>query len=86
MISVNDEDFLSFKKSLPLDQFDVIKDSDIISLDSSDPWKYQQIVKSQLYRLNITRNYVSLDSDSSFIKDFYISDFIQEDIPFTIIH
>lgn len=86
LISVNDEDISFFKQNLQTDLFDIIKDSDIIAMENKDPWQYQQIVKSQLHRLNITENYVCLDSDSYFIKDFYISDFIQDDVPYTIIH
>lgn len=85
LISVNDDDYDFFKNSLPRD-FDIIKDSEIIHCTNTNSWKYQQIVKSQLHRINVTENYVCLDSDSYFIKDFYISDFIQDDIPYTIIH
>ena len=87
LISVNDGDFDYFKTNIPTD-FEVIKDSEIIQCDmsASNPWQYQQIIKSQLHRISITENYICLDSDSYFIKDFYISDFIQGDVPFTIIH
>ncbi len=79
LISVNDGDYDYFKNNIPTD-FQVIKDSDIIQCDmvQSNPWQYQQIIKSQLHRIEITENYVCLDSDSYFIKDFYISDFMQE--------
>lgn len=86
LISVNDSDFQLFKDNLPSDSIDLIKDSDIIECKTSNPWIYQQIVKSQLHRIGVTENYVCLDSDSYFIKDFYISDFIQGEVPFTIIH
>lgn len=83
---MNDDDYNYFKNNLPTDIFNIIKDSDIINCKISNSWQYQQIVKSQLHRIGLTENYVCLDSDSYFIKDFYVSDFIQEDIPFTIIH
>ena len=52
-----------------------------------DGWRSQQIVKSSIHKLKITKNYLCLDSDSYFIKDFYESDFIaKDDIPYTIIH
>ncbi len=85
-ISVNDEDFTLFKDNLPTDDLQLVKDSDIIERKTNDTWRYQQIVKSQLYRLGITENYVCIDSDSYFITDFYLSDFIENDIPYTIIH
>lgn len=86
LVSVNDEDVNYFKNNLQTDLFEIIKDSDIIDCKIIDPWKYQQIIKSQLHRINVTENYICLDSDSFFIKDFYFSDFFQNDIPHTIIH
>lgn len=86
IISVNDRDYSFFKENIKDSLFDIIADSDIIKVNTEDPWRYQQIVKSQLYRLNVTENYVCLDSDSYFIKDFYISDFMNGDTPYTIIH
>lgn len=51
-----------------------------------DGWKNQQIIKANFWRLNLCKNYVCLDSDSEFITDFYIADFIyKDDIPYTII-
>ncbi len=47
----------------------------------------QQIIKSQFWRLfkkDIT--YLCLDSESQFIKDFYLSDFLNHDAPYTVIH
>lgn len=85
LVSVNDDDYDFFKNNISTIA-DIIKDSDIIQCSISNSWKYQQIIKSQLHRLDITENYICLDSDSYFIKDFYISDFIQDKTPFTIIH
>ena len=52
-----------------------------------DGWRSQQIVKSNIHKLNITENYLCLDSDCYFIRDFFISDFMAtEDTPYTIIH
>lgn len=87
LISVNDSDYLFFRKKLPTGGFEIIKDSDIISCKIDNPWRYQQIVKSQLHKLGICKNYVCIDADSFFIKDFFISDFlVKDDIPYTIIH
>ena len=43
--------------------------------------------KSEFWRLGISENYVMIDSDSFFIRDFYKSDFMYDDsTPFTIVH
>lgn len=87
LLSVNDEDFSFFKNNLPTDTFEIIKDSDILECRIDNQWKYQQIVKSQLHKLNICKNYVCIDSDSFFINDFFVDTFIAEkDIPYTVIH
>ena len=47
----------------------------------------QQIVKSEFWRLGICVNYVCLDSDCIFIKDFFRSDFLAADgNPYTVIY
>ena len=85
-ISVNDEDYTFFKAHL-ITKHDIIKDSSIYKTDVKDGWRYQQIIKTQFYRLNICKNYLCIDSDSQFIKDFYVSNFMySEDVPYTIMH
>ena len=62
-----------------------VDDNDIYS--SNEGWLGQQIIKSNFWKLGISQNYLCLDSDSYFIKPFYISDFLYKDnIPYTIIH
>lgn len=47
----------------------------------------QQIVKSEFWRLKLSENYLCLDSDCVFIRDFYCSDFISPSgAPFTVLH
>jgi Family of unknown function (DUF6492) len=47
----------------------------------------QQIIKSEFWRLNISKTYVCLDSDCIFIRPFYIDDFISPyGYPYTVIH
>lgn len=85
VISVNDVDFDFFKDNFK--DYNVLKDSEIIPCDIKDGWRYQQIIKANVYRLNICKNYLCIDSDSEFIRDFYYSDFLyDEDTPYTIIH
>lgn len=54
---------------------------------NTEGWLGQQVVKSNFWKLNLCENYLCLDSDSYFIKPFYISDFLYKDnIPYTVIH
>ena len=47
----------------------------------------QQIVKSEFWRLGLAENYLCLDSDSLFIRDFHQSDFLSLDgVPYTVLH
>ena len=47
----------------------------------------QQIVKSEFWRLGMSENYLCLDSDSYFIRDFNKADFLTPSgIPFTVIN
>ncbi|TDM00504.1 MAG: hypothetical protein C4K58_04675 [Flavobacteriaceae bacterium] len=85
LISVNDSDYDFFKTEYP--NLNIIPDSEIYKSKVEIGWVYQQTIKSQLHKLNIAHNYVCLDSDSYFIRDFYITDFMFDDItPYTLIH
>ena len=47
----------------------------------------QQVIKSEFWRLGISENYLVLDSDCIFIRDFDESDFIfSGNIPYSVIH
>jgi hypothetical protein len=47
----------------------------------------QQVVKSEFWRLELCRNYLMIDSDSYFIHDFRITDFMyDEQTPYTVMH
>jgi hypothetical protein len=47
----------------------------------------QQVIKSEFWRLGLAQNYLSIDSDSIFIRDFRKSDFLAPDgIPYTVLH
>jgi hypothetical protein len=73
-----------------------VADEDIVTANSkADFSKYQampgglsqQIIKAEFWRLGLAENYLCLDSDSLFIRDFYKSDFLSSDgIPYTILH
>lgn len=84
-ISVPHHDVALFKDTLKDGFFDIIPDQEIDS--NCEGWIGQQIVKSQFWKLGLCENYVCLDSDSQFIRDFYISDFMFDDeTPYTICH
>jgi hypothetical protein len=85
-ISVNDIDFAFFKKNIR-GNGTLLKDSDIVTCDIKEGWRYQQVVKAQFHRLGVCENYLCIDSDSEFIRDFSINDFIyDEHTPYTIMH
>lgn len=87
IVSVNNEDFDFFNSEFRNRNFQLIKDQEIENCEMENKWIYQQVIKSQVHKLNICENYVCLDSDSYFIKNFYINDFMySEDIPYTVIH
>jgi hypothetical protein len=47
----------------------------------------QAIIKSEFWRLGITTNYLCIDSDSIFIRDFCKADFVAPDgDPYTVLH
>lgn len=84
-ISVPSSDIELFKKELGESNYILLKDEDIDSLNEG--WKGQQIVKSQFWKLGLCENYVCIDSDCIFIKDFTTSDFMfDNETPYTICH
>jgi hypothetical protein len=84
-ISVPSHDVEHFKRELGDSNYTLIKDEDIDSLNQG--WKGQQIVKSQFWKLGLCENYVCIDSDCVFIKDFKVSDFMFDDnTPYTVMH
>ena len=83
-ISVPPEDIELFKERLPY-YTEVIEDT--LITDNHKGWVGQQFVKSLVYKLNICRFYVCIDSDAYFFKDFYITDFLYaEDVPYMVMH
>lgn len=84
-ISVPSQDKELFKSTLGENNYTLLLDEDINT--NCRGWVGQQIVKSNFWRLELCENYVCIDSDAYFIKNFYKSDFIYENkIPYTIIH
>lgn len=47
----------------------------------------QQVIKSEFWRLGLASNYLCIDSDSIFIRDFGRADFLATDgLPYTVLH
>jgi len=73
-----------------IDDLDICKSNPIFSQSLADNIRghtSQQIIKSEFWRLGLCENYLCLDSDAIFIKDFYKHDFLDTDgYPFTVMH
>ena len=95
-ISVPADDVDLFKEHLRdydviiFDERDIFKANpklDIQSLYEIRGGLRQQVIKSEFWRLGISENYLVLDSDCIFIRDFDESDFIAiNDVPYSIVH
>jgi len=85
-VSVPKNELLIFKNSIDCSYVNLIADETIYEV-SSQNWNTQQIVKSNFWKLGLCENYVMLDSDSYFIKDFFVSDFMYDNnTPYTVMH
>jgi len=91
-ISVPLEDMHLFSSMFP-NEVPIICDNDIIKNNLAQSWKNQQIVKMMFWKTGLAENYVVLDSDSYFIKDFHMKDFLvnyetplDDAIPYTVMH
>ncbi|MSM41257.1 MAG: hypothetical protein GJT30_16695 [Geobacter sp.] len=96
-LSVPRSDLPLFRKELAgIDELTLLVDEEILSanqlhtesLVGSMPGNHlQQVVKSEFWRLGVCRNYLMIDSDSYFIRDFGVNDFMYDDaIPYTVMH
>jgi hypothetical protein len=85
-VSVPSSEMTLFKNQIDTNYVNLISDEDIYFVTEQN-WKTQQIVKSNFWRLGFCENYVMLDSDSYFIKDFTLQDFMyNEYTPYTVMH
>jgi hypothetical protein len=95
-VVVPGEDLLPFKEKLGSQNINYLKDEDILELTMMHskskrvelpPVILQQVVKSEFWRLGLTENFLIIDSDSYFIKEFTLQDFIfDEHTPYTIMN
>ena len=76
-----------FENALGTEGYTLLTDEDILNGETPQTWTTQQLVKMKFSETDICKNYLWVDGDSYFIKDFYLSDFMYtEDIPYTTIH
>jgi hypothetical protein len=78
------------------DSYQWVADEDIVAANSRASFEQyrampgglsQQIIKAEFWRLGLTENYLCLDSDSKFIRDFRQSDFVSnQNVPYTVLH
>lgn len=86
-MSVPKEDLELFKDRLGTDGIHYLNDDDIMDKHFENNDKAQQTLKANFWRLGISDVYVSIDSDSYFIKHFQKSDFMYNDTtPYTVMH
>ena len=95
-IQEHNKDNLPFYISVPEADVELIKHNvpyftGVIADESycsyNEGWHGQQFVKALFYKTGIAKFYLSLDSDSYFFKDFYLSDFMaDEDVPYMVMH
>jgi len=88
-ISVPSEDVQLFKNTLGTENYVLITDEEVLGDKIEQSWKTQQTIKSGFWKLGICHNYMMVDSDSYFIKPFYLKDFIFDKTnhtPYTVMH
>ncbi|GFO54216.1 hypothetical protein GMSM_12230 [Geomonas sp. Red276] len=95
-ISAPEADLPLFREKLEGLSVTLIADEEILSANPRHSVKLmeelsgglmQQIVKSEFWRLKLCKNYLMLDSDCYFIRDFGIADFMLDpDTPYTVMH
>jgi hypothetical protein len=87
-VSVPSEDLDLFTRSLDGLKIRLLCDLDILKLNSAidverfarlPGGKAQQVVKAEFWRHGTAENYLCLDSDSYFLRDFFRSDFFSPD-------
>lgn len=86
-LCVPKKDKALFEKELGTIGYHLILDEDVLKGESHQSWITQQLVKMKFSETQICKNYLWVDGDSYFIRDFYVSDFMySEDVPYTTIH
>jgi hypothetical protein len=74
---------------LGTNDYTLITDEEVLGEKLEQSWVTQQTIKSSFWRLGLCHNYLMVDSDSFFIRPFYLKDFIIDTvnhIPYTVMH
>jgi len=95
-MSVPKRDLDTFRRHFPTGLVELLSEEDIIAKNSGITLDklyglpgsiQQQIIKAEFWRLGWCENYLVLDSDCVFIRDFAKSDFLAtENVPYSVIH
>jgi hypothetical protein len=95
-VIVPKEDTIAFRERLGDQNINYLEDDDILQLTMMHskskkvelpPVIMQQVVKSEFWRLGLAKNFLIIDSDSYFIKEFTLQDFMfDEHTPYTIMN
>lgn len=84
-VSAPQSDLKTFQDVLGTVNYTLVPDEEITKMYVG--WVGQQIAKSQFWKLGFCENYLCLDSDGQFIRDFTKADFMFTDtIPYTVCH
>ena len=76
-ISAPSSEYKLLRNIIGTDGYEFVTDESIWQFQyRMDGWRSQQIVKSNVWKAVHTENYICIDSDQFFIKDFYVNDFI----------
>lgn len=83
---IKKEEEVFFNKVFGDIEVNIVYDEEIAKTPSMPGWLYQQIIKSQFWVTGLAENYLCVDSDVVFFKDYYLSDFMYDDnTPYTVI-
>jgi hypothetical protein len=86
-VSVPKQELSLFESTLGTVGFTFITDEDVLQGDQPQSWITQQLVKMKFSEMGLCHNYLWVDGDSYFIRDFSTNDFMYTDtIPYTTIH
>ncbi len=93
-ICVPQQDYKLFETYINTKKVSLITDESVVEQVFSDNFKYfslgymnQQLVKLNFWKLRLCENYMCIDSDAYFIKDFYLSDFMHDEKnPYSVLY
>lgn len=96
VVSVPRDDIATFKRRIGINRCEILADDQILDSTpkcSAESFRgasgnlIQQVVKSEFWRIADCEAYLCIDSDSAFIRDFYLTDFIASDgTPYSVLH